>query len=70
MAAYWEIVAHSAYDMFSKYKYLIVNIVFPTSVFRVGFFSLIAPFLDHCLLVPSCSVMIRHVSSYTESINF
>ena len=27
-AAYWEIAAHSAYDMFCKYKYLIVNLVF------------------------------------------
>ena len=42
--------AHLAYDMFSKYKYLIVNFVFPTSIFGVGFF-LIAPFPDHCLLV-------------------
>ena len=31
MAAYWEVTAHSAYDMFSKYKYLIVSLVFPTS---------------------------------------
>ena len=28
---YWEIAAHSAYDMFSRY-----NLVFPTSVFGVG----------------------------------
>ena len=36
-AAYWKIAAHSAaYDMFSKYMYLIVNLVFPTSVFGVG----------------------------------
>ena len=28
MAAYWEIAAHSAIDMFSKYKYVIVNLVF------------------------------------------
>ena len=34
MAAYSEIAAHSAYDMFSKY--LIVNLVFPASVFGVG----------------------------------
>ena len=52
MTAYWEIAAHSAYDMFSKYKYLIVNLVFPTSVFGVGIFFLIVPFPDHCLLVP------------------
>ena len=36
MAAYWEIAAHSAYDMVSKHKWLIINLVFPTSVVRVG----------------------------------
>ena len=36
--------------MFSWYKYLIVNLVFPTSVFVESFF--IAPFPDRCLLVP------------------
>ena len=36
MATYWEIAAHSAYDMFSKHKYLIVNLVFLTLVFGVG----------------------------------
>ena len=51
MAAYLEIAAHSAYDMFSKYKYLIVNLVFPTSVFGGNFF-LIAPSPDRYLLVP------------------
>ena len=38
MAVYLEIAAHSAYDMFSKY--LIVNLVFPTSVFWSGNFFL------------------------------
>ena len=52
MAAYWEITAHSAYDMFSTYKYLIVYLVFTTSVLWSGNFFLIAPFPDHCLLVP------------------
>ena len=47
MAAYWQIAAHSAYDMFYKYKYLIVNLVFPP-----GNFFLIALFPDRCLLVP------------------
>ena len=47
-----KIAAHSAYDMFSWYKYLIVNLVFPTSVFRVGNLFLIAPFPDRCQLVP------------------
>ena len=36
MAAYWEIAAHSAYDVFDKYKYLIVNLIFPTSVLGVA----------------------------------
>ena len=36
VAAYWEIDAHSAYNMFSKYMYPIVNLGFPTSVFGVG----------------------------------
>ena len=31
-----KIAAHSAYDMFLWYKYLIVGLVFPTSVFGVG----------------------------------
>ena len=39
MAAFWKIAAHSAYDMFSKYKYLNANLVFPTSVFGVGISS-------------------------------
>ena len=33
-----KIAAHLAYDMVSWYKYLIVNFVFPTSVFGVGIF--------------------------------
>ena len=44
MAAYWKTAAHSVYDMFSKYKYLIVNLFFP-SRFWIGHFFLIAPFL-------------------------
>ena len=42
MAAYWEIAAHSAYDVFSKYKCLIVNLGFPTSV------CLLVPFTQMC----------------------
>ena len=30
------IFIHLAYDMVSEYKYLIVNLVFPSSVFGVG----------------------------------
>ena len=55
MAAYWEITAHLAYDIFFKYKYLVVNLVnFSHLGFWSGNFFLIAPFPDHCLLVP-CS---------------
>ena len=37
VAAYWEIAAHSAYNMFSMHKYLIVNLVFPTLGVRISF---------------------------------
>ena len=47
-----KIASHSAYDMFSWHKYLIVNLAFS----HLGFWSrnlfLIAPFPDLCLLVP------------------
>ena len=33
-----KIAAHSAYEMFIWYKYLIVSLVFPSSVFGVGIF--------------------------------
>ena len=33
-----KIAAHSAFNMFSWYKYLIAKLVFPTSVFDVGIF--------------------------------
>ena len=33
-----KIAAHSAYDMFLWYKYLIVNLVFSILVFGVGIF--------------------------------
>ena len=52
VATYWEIAAHSAYDMFSWYKYLIVNLVFSHLGFWSGNLFLIAPFPDLCLLVP------------------
>ena len=52
MATYWEnIAAHSAYDMFSWYKYLIVNLVFSHLGF-CGHLFLIAPLPNLCLLVP------------------
>ena len=45
VAAYWEIAAHPAYDMFSEYKYLIFL------GFWSGNFFLIAHFPGHCHLV-------------------
>ena len=45
VAAYWEITALSAYDMFSKYKYVTVIFVFPTSVLCVGISFLLRLFL-------------------------
>ena len=53
MATCWEIAAHSAYDMFSWYKYLIVSLFFS----HLGFWNaenlfLITNFPDLCLLVP------------------
>ena len=51
---YYKVDLHYCfiYDMFHGIKYLIVSMVFPTSVFGVGIFFLIAPFPDLCLLVP------------------
>ena len=36
MAAYWKIATHSACGVFSSYKYMIVNLIFPTPDFEVG----------------------------------
>ena len=46
-----KMAAHSAYNMFSKYKYLIVNLDFSHIGFLSDNFSLIAPFPDRCLLL-------------------
>ena len=46
-----KIAAHSAYEMFSWYKYLIVSLVFSHLGFWSGSPFLIAPFPDLCLLV-------------------
>ena len=48
--------------MFSKYKYLIVNLFFPPR-FCSGNFFLIAPFSDRCLLVPFSSVRSLYLQS-------
>ena len=47
-----KIAAHSAYEMFSWYKYLIVSLVFSHLGFWSGNLFLIASFPDLCLLVP------------------
>ena len=46
-----KIAAHSAYEMFSWYQYLIVGLVFSHLGFWSGNLFLIAPFPDLCLLV-------------------
>ena len=52
-----KIAAHSAYEMFSWYKYLIVSLVFSHLGFWSGNLFLIAPFPDLCLLVPFWHVL-------------
>ena len=39
VVAYWKIAAHTANDMFSKYKYLIVNLVLPPKFLDWQFLS-------------------------------
>ena len=46
-----KIAAHSTYDMFSWYKYLIVSLVFSHLGVWSGNLFLIVPFPDLCLLV-------------------
>ena len=52
-----KIAAHSAYEMFSWYKYLIVSLVFSYLGFWSGNLFLIAPFPDLCLLVPFLTII-------------
>ena len=53
MAAYWEMAAHSAYNMFSLVQPCNCQFsFFPLRFFELEFL-LIAPFPDHCLLGPS-----------------
>ena len=51
LVAYRKIAAHSAYEMFSWYKCLVVKLVFSHLGFWSGSLFLIAPFPDLCLLV-------------------
>ena len=46
-----KIAAHSAYEVFSWYKCLVVSLVFSHLGFWSGSLFLIAPFPDLCLLV-------------------
>ena len=54
-----SVAAHSAYDMFSWYKYLVINLVFSHLGFWSGNLLLIAPFPDLCLLVLFCIDLIK-----------
>ena len=56
-----KIAAHSAYEMFSWYEYLIVSLVFSRLGFRSGSLFLIAPFPDGCLLVPFYKTFVNHL---------
>ena len=55
MATYWENSCPFGFNVFSWYKYLIVNLVFSHLGFWSGNLFLIAPFPDLCLLVPFCN---------------
>ena len=59
-----KIAAHSAYEMFQWYKYLIVSLFFSRLGFWSGNLFLIAPFPDLCLLVPFCYSKMLHKISY------
>ena len=52
MATYWENRCSFSLRYVSRYKYLIVNLVFSHLGFWSGNLFLIAPFPDLCLLVP------------------
>ena len=51
-----KIAAHSAYETFLWYKYLIVSLIFSHLGFWSGNLSLNAPFPDLCLLVAFSNV--------------
>ena len=63
MAAYWEIAAHSDYNIFSKYKYLIANLVLSHLGFWSGNFFLIAPFPIIAYLYLSISAVVKVLES-------
>ena len=55
-----KMAAHWAYNMFSLYKYLIVNLVFPHLGFWSGNFFLILPFPDRCLLLLNVQLILNN----------
>ena len=72
MAAYWEIAAHSAYDMCSYYTNMIIIVFFFFFFFFFFFlfsgnFFLIASFPDHCLLLPFCKAVLVPTESISTS---
>ena len=62
MATFWEIAAHSAYEMFSWYRYLIVSLVFS----HLGFleWESFADCAFSCSL-PTCTFLLQKVKSYS-----
>ena len=65
-----KIAAHSAYEMFSWYKYLIVGLVFSRLGFWSGNLFLIAPFPDLCLLVPFSLYLIQSIDCGYSPLRF
>ena len=66
MATYWENSCPFG-ELFSWYKYLVVNLVFSHLGFWSGNLFLIAPFPDLCVLVPF-SVGCKKTQLYVYSI--
>ena len=63
MATYWENSCSFGLRYVSWYKYLIVNLVFSHLGFWSGNLFLVAPFPDHCLLVPFFEPQIQKVDT-------
>ena len=64
-----KIAAHSAYEVFSWYKCLIVSLVFSHLGFWSGSLFLIEPFPDLCLLVLSLIFSPTAISCKTFTLN-
>ena len=77
MSIHWKTAAHSAYDIFSWYKYLRFFFLFIylfIYLFHLGFWSgnliLIAPFPDCFLLVPCYVLRLTRKRAFTLSIRY